>query len=111
MASDLPNHLKQSLTEADYLVVLQWWNSLSPEDRDEYSDISELAEERHVALPDIENQNQEPDTPLLYDYLVNHELRWVSYLADADAASYHKFVSWYPASLGSELRHRRGTVG
>jgi len=111
MTDDLPDHLRESLNESDYLAVLRWWNSLSPAERHEYSVISLLPEEGHVALPEMGNDDLDPDMKPFYDYLVNHELRCVGYVDDTAAASSYRIVSHYVASLGSEMRHRRGTVG
>jgi len=111
MHHDLPDHLKQSLNDSDYSVVLRWWNSLTAEERHQFSDISEFAENEHVVLPEVEIEDGDADIQPFYDYLVNHELRCVAYLDDNAAASSYKIVSHYVASLGSDLRHRRGTVG
>lgn len=110
MDNHLPDHLRESLSESDYSAVLRWWNSLTPEDRQEFSDVSVLPDEERVALPDTEDGDRDPEMQPFYDYLVNHELRCVGYVDDTGVASSYKIMSHYVASLGSEMRHRRGTV-
>lgn len=109
MANDLPDELRQSLPDRDYQAVLQWWISLSPEEQVAISDVSELGTAEDSALAD-EELEAAPETQDFYDYLVNHELRYASYLPPEAASSSYKIVSHYLALLGSELRHRRGTV-
>ena len=47
----------------------------------------------------------------IYEYLVNHELRSVGFIADAQQAGFHKIATTYLATLGSDYRHgERGTV-
>ncbi len=110
MTDDLPSHLRESLNESDYLAVLDWWKSLAPAQRREFRDISDLPNEGHFALPETGDDDLDADVQPFYDYLVNHELRCVGYVDDTAAASSYRIVSHYVASLGSEMRHRRGTV-
>ena len=111
MSIDLPGDLRDALNDADYAVVLRWWNSLSADERGEISDASALKLDGHVALPDLETTESAPEMQPFYDYLVNHELRCVGFVDNAAAASSYRIVSHYIASLGSDLRHSPGTVG
>ena len=110
MNDDLPDDMKQSLSETDYVNVLRWWKSLTTQQRQDYSDISDLAEDNNVTLAKIEHEDVDPEADSLYDYMVNHELRCVGYLHETEAANSYKIMSHYISSLGSEMTHRRSTV-
>jgi hypothetical protein len=109
---ELPADLKESLSELDYVIVVQWWDSLSSEQQCEYTDVAEMAAEDFDALIGLEDIDPAPEMRPYYDYLVNHELRCVQFLDEVGAKSSYKILSAYVASLGADYRHgESGTVG
>ena len=107
----LPSDLQESLDESHFAAVASWWESLSPQQQHEYSDVAKMGAEEFELLEELEEI--EPDDPRrpYYDYLVNHELRLVGFVDEVHAKSSYRIMSAYVATLGSDYRHgKSGTV-
>ncbi len=107
---NLPDDLREALADDDFAAVQRWWQNLTPQQQDSLIDASNPEQEQlPLPIPD----EPDPDDELLpfYEYLVNHELRVVNFVADADAESSYRIVSSYITSLGSDYGHgQSGTV-
>lgn len=107
----LPADLQESLSERDYAAVAAWWESLTPQQQRDYSDTARLEAEGFSPLPNLDEMDPEFELFPFYEYLANHELRLVNFVADEEAKSAHRIVSSYIAMLGSDYRHgQSGTV-
>lgn len=106
----LPTELKESLSGPDFAVVSTWWNSLMPEQQQDLIS-TDVAVEEFMSLPNLDEVDPEDELFPFYEYLTNHELRIVNFVADEQSNSAHRIVSSYIASLGSDYRHGdSGTV-
>lgn len=111
--SELANwsDLKKSLSNNDFAAVLAWWESLTSEQQRDLSDAASPPSETFSPLPVPDKLDPDDERYPFFEYLINHELRVVNFVADAEAKSSHRIVSSYLASLGSDFRHGEfGTV-
>lgn len=107
----LPADLKESLSDSDFSAVLGWWESLTPEQQRDLSGTTGSQSEKFSPLPVPEELDPDDELYPFYEYLTNHELRVVNFVADEQAKSAHRIISSYIASLGSDYRHgESGTV-
>ena len=107
----LPDDLRESLAEEDFAAVQCWWQSLTPEQQDEIGSVTSPNIHEFAPLPTPEELDPSDEFFPFYDYLINHELRIVNFVAEAEAHSGFRIVSSYIASLGSDYRHgQSGTV-
>lgn len=108
----LPDDLREALAEEDFAAVQRWWQSLTPEQQDEIGNASSPDVQEFAPLPTPEELDPSDEFFPFYDYLINHELRIVNFVAEAEANSGgYRIVSSYIASLGSDYRHgQSGTV-
>lgn len=107
----LPKDLSDSLSDRVLSDIERWWTSLTPEQRSDLCDASEPLPDDCISLPDLDDLDPTDEHFPIYEYLVNHELRTVGFVADAQKDNFHKFATTYLATLGSDYRHGdRGTV-
>jgi hypothetical protein len=108
---NLPDDLRESLSADEFNAVLCWWKSLTLEQQRDVSHVTDAALEELLPLPTEEELDPEDELYPFYEYLTNHELRVVNFVAEAQIMSAHRIVSSYIASLGSDYRHgQSGTV-
>ena len=108
---ELPAELRKTLSEGDFADVESWWASLTPQQQREIGSAEDVRTEEFSPLPKLDSLDPEDDLYPFYEYLTNHELRVVNFVADSEARSAHRIVSSYIATLGSDYRHDRpGTV-
>lgn len=81
------------------------------EQQRDLSDTANSPSDRFAPLPAPAELDPDDELYPFYEYLINHELRVVNFVADEQAKSAHRIVSSYLASLGSDYRHgESGTV-
>jgi len=107
----LPPELQDSLSDRVIVDIEEWWASLTPEQRLEIDSTSEATPTDCVPLPNLDDFDPNDDHYQIYEYLVNHEIRTVGYVADEHKGNFHKIATTYLATLGSDYRHGdQGTV-
>ena len=108
---DLPADLRESLTDEHFTAVLRWWESLTQQQQNDLAGETDSQLEMFSQLPELDDLDPDDEFYPYFEYLTNHELRVVNFVADAQAQSAHRIVSSYLASLGSDYRHgQSGTV-
>ncbi|MEZ6042251.1 MAG: hypothetical protein R3C20_17240 [Planctomycetaceae bacterium] len=108
---NLPDGLRDSLPADEFAAVLRWWNSLTAAQQCDVSAIADVEPDGFLPLPTTEETDTDDELYPFYEYLTNHELRVVNFVADEQAQSAHRIVSSYIASLGADYRHgQSGTV-
>ena len=107
----LPVDIQESFSPDDFAQVEAWWESLSLPQQQDLSNAFEVNLEHFDPLPNIEEMNPEDELYPYFEYLINHEYRVVSFVADSELTSSYRIVSSYIAALGSDYRHgEHGTV-
>lgn len=107
----MPSDLRDSLSDSVLSNIERWWSSLTLEQQIEVCDVSKPFRGEHVSIASLNEMDPADDHFQIYEYLVNHELRSVKFIADAQQAGFHKIATTYLATLGSDYRHgERGTV-
>ena len=103
--------MRDSLPDRVIADIERWWTSLTPEQQNQINNDPDSASKEFDPLPDFDDLDPDDECYPIYEYLVNHELRIVGFVAEEQQDDFHKFVSCYLASLGSDYRHGgRGTV-
>ena len=107
----IPPDLRDSLSDRVLIEIAKWWSSLTPDEQLEIRDASQPLASDYTPLPNLDDVDPDDEHFPIYEYLVNHELRTVGFIAEDQKDSFHKFASSYLATLGSDYRHgERGSV-
>lgn len=108
----IPPDLRAALSNRVLSDIQRWWTSLTPEQQLDISEPSEPRIDECISQLDIDDLDPAYDYFPIYEYLVNHEMRTVGFVSDAQKDSFHKIATTYLAALGSDYRHGdRGAVG
>ncbi|PQO30301.1 hypothetical protein DTL21_23360 [Bremerella cremea] len=102
---EFPTNLITLLNEAEWRDALRWWKSLSAEQQHECITLCETLSESWEPLEEMDDTDSMDTGQPLYDYMVNHEYRYVLYVDEATLTSSYRFVSEYLAPLGADYRH------
>ena len=84
----------------------RWWEGLADDQRRQLSVAAETFAETFESLPDAEDGAEDADDSAFYDFLVNHELRWVRFAGEElNPQSWYRVMSFYLGELGADYRH------